>query len=61
MSKPKRCRLVKVLHQAAIPYSEKTEAERESSALEAAHREKVKPAGTPAPAADGAGDSGGDA
>jgi small subunit ribosomal protein S17 len=62
MSKTKRWRLVKVLHKAAIADSEKTEAEKEGAALEAAHREKQKP--VPAPAADdapAAGSGGGDA
>lgn len=43
LSKTKRWRLVKILHKAAIADSDNTEAERESAALEAAHREKVRP------------------
>lgn len=62
VSKTKRWRLVKVLHKAAIADSEKTEAERESAALDAAHREKTKPEPKPAATADaGEGGSGGDA
>lgn len=54
LSKTKRWRLVKVLHKAAIADSEKTEAEKEAAALEAAHREKQKPQPAPAPKAEDA-------
>lgn len=56
LSKTKRWRLVKILQKAAIADSEKTEAERESAALEAAHREKQKPQPKPA-TAEGGGDA----
>jgi small subunit ribosomal protein S17 len=59
LSKTKRWRLVKVLHKAAIADSEKSEAERESAALDAAHREKQKP--QPAAAAEAEADGAGGA